>query len=258
MLYPRTLWLMVSALAGLLVNSVAAQSTPPGAAKSAPSSTRSAAETLAQKQGKATLAAMQASVDKQRASVAGGLAAFIGQMPANPPPHTPPPLFLPPPIPPPQNTPAPDEMATATHPGLYCDPVSETDLAPIVLDAAQREGLEPRLLTAVIEQESAFRPCAVSEKGAQGLMQLMPATAQQFGLSDPFDIQQNIGGGARFLKELLTRYAGDQTLPLAAYNSDPTKHDEGGRVPAIPETTNYVREILRKLAAPAGPKPAVE
>ncbi len=258
MLYPRTLWLMVSALAGLLVNSVAAQSTPPGAVKTAPSSTRSAAETLAQKQGKATLAAMQASVDKQRASVAGGLAAFIGKTPAKPPAQTSDAFFTLPPMPPPQNIPAPDVIATATQPGLYCDPVSETDLAPIVLDAAQREGLELRLLTAVIEQESAFRPCAVSEKGAQGLMQLMPATAQQFGLSDPFDIQQNIGGGARFLKELLTRYAGNLTLALGAYNAGPTKVDEAGGVPAIPETTNYVREILRKLAAPAGPKPAVE
>ncbi|HXI42098.1 MAG TPA: lytic transglycosylase domain-containing protein [Bryobacteraceae bacterium] len=108
-------------------------------------------------------------------------------------------------MPPSESLPAPDDILTAARPGLYCDPVSETDLTPVVLDAAQREGLEPRLLTAVIEQESAFRPCAVSEKGAQGLMQLMPATAGQFGVRDPFDIQQNIGGGARFLKELLTR-----------------------------------------------------
>lgn len=167
-------------------------------------------------------------------------------------------------MPPPGNargldaTGAPFEGA-ATLPGLYCDPVSETELAPIVLDAAQREGLEPRLLTAVIEQESAFRPCAVSEKGAQGLMQLMPATAEQFGVKDPFDIQENIGAGARFLKELLTRYTGDLSLALGAYNAGPAKVDEAGGVPAIPETTTYVREILRKLATPpADPKPPGE
>jgi soluble lytic murein transglycosylase-like protein len=167
-------------------------------------------------------------------------------------------------MPPPGNprgldaTGAPFEVA-ATLPGLYCDPVPETDIALIVLDAAQREGLEPRLLTAVIQQESAFRPCAVSEKGAQRLMQLMPATAEQFGVKDPFDIQENIGAGARFLKELLTRYTGDLSLALGAYNAGPAKVDEAGGVPAIPETTAYVREILCKLATPpADPKPPGE
>jgi len=162
-------------------------------------------------------------------------------------------------MPPPENLPARDEISAATKPGLYCDPVSETDLAPVVLDAAQREGLEPRLLTAIIEQESAFRPCAVSEKGAQGLMQLMPATAEQFGVKNSFDIQENIGAGAKLLKGLLTRYTGDLSLALGAYNAGSGKVDEAGGVPAIPETTNYVREILRKLATPpADPKPPVE
>jgi soluble lytic murein transglycosylase-like protein len=208
---------------------------------------------------------MQASVDKQRASVAAGVASSIVRSTAKSKPPTPDAFFTLPPMPPPENSPVFDENnalaagARATQPGLYCEPVSETDLAPIVLDAAQREGLEPRLLTAVIEQESAFRPCAVSEKGAQGLMQLMPATAEQFGVSDAFDIQQNIGGGARFLKELLTRYTGDLALALGAYNAGPTKVDQAGGVPAIPETTNYVREILRKLAPPsADPKPPAE
>jgi hypothetical protein len=149
MVYPRTLWLIVSALASPLVNMAAAQSTPPDAVKTAPSS-RS-------------------------------------------------------------------------------------------------------------EQESAFRPCAVSQNGAQGLMQLMPATAEQFGVRNPFDIQDNVGGGARFFKELLTRYTGNVSLDLGAYKAGPSKVDQAGGVPAIPETTNYVREILRKLALPpADPKPPVE
>ena len=205
MVYLRTAWLMVSTLAGPLVNLAAAQVPSPDAVRRAPASTPSAAETLAQKQRHATLAATEASIDKQRASVAGGVAASIGKQPSKSTAPTSSAFFTLPPMPPPEPGAAPDEMAPEAQPGLYCDPVSATDLAPVVLDAAQREGLEPRLLTAVIEQESAFRPCAVSEKGAQGLMQLMPATAGQFGVRDPFDIQQNIGGGARFLKELLTR-----------------------------------------------------
>ena len=76
---------------------------------------------------------------------------------------------------------------------------------------------------------------------------------------DSFDIQENIGAGAKLLKGLLTRYTGDLSLALGAYNAGPGKVDEAGGVPAIPETTNYVREILRKLAIPpADPKPPVE
>lgn len=257
MVYPRTAWLIVSVLNGPLVNMAPAQPAS-AAAVAAPSSTRSAAEALAQKQRQATLAAMQASVNRQHASVAAGVASSIGKSPARSKLPTPESFFTLPPMPPAGNGPVHDTIPTATQPGLYCDPVSETDLAPVVLDAAQRESVEPRLLTAVIEQESAFRPCAVSEKGAQGLMQLMPATAEQFGVRDPFDIQQNVGGGARFLKELLTRYSGDLSLALGAYNAGPAKVDQAAGVPAIPETTKYVREILRKLAAPVDPKPPVE
>src|SRR5437879_4025701 len=207
MVYLRTAWLIVSALAGPLVSIAVAQAPSPDALRSA-SDTRSAAETLAQKQRKATLAATEASIDRQRVSVAAGVAASVGKQPsrsAAPTSHT---FFTLPPMPPPAMGAAPREMVPAIQPGLYCDPVSAADLAPVVLDAAQREGLEPRLLTAVIEQESAFRPCAVSGKGAQGLMQLMPATAEQFGVRDPFDINQHIGGGARLLKEQLARYSG--------------------------------------------------
>src|SRR5207342_1611518 len=98
-----------------------------------------------------------------------------------------------------------------------------TELAPIVLESAQREGLDPRLLTAVIQQESGFRPCAVSQKGAQGLMQLMPSTVEQLGVKDPFDVKQNIDAGAKFLKELLTRYGGNLSLAPGAYNAGSAK-----------------------------------
>lgn len=257
---------MVSVLGSPLVSFAGAQTTPPQAVRSAARSTRSPAETLAQEQRKATLAAMQASVNKQRASVAAGVASSIGKRaPAKAAAPTADAFFTLPPLAPPENARGPDaigapfEAASPTLPGVYCDPVAEPDLAHIVLDAAQREGLEPRLLTAVIEQESAFRPCAVSQKGALGLMQLMPATAEQFGVRDPFDIQENIGAGARYLKALLTRYAGNLALALGAYNAGSAKVDEAGGVPAIPETEAYVSEILRKLAAPPeDPKPPHE
>lgn len=269
---PRTSWLIVSMLASPLVSIAGAQATAPDAPLSAAASAMKTAETLADIQRKVTLAAMQASVDKQRAAIAAGLAASIGKPPsAKAAAITPDPFFMLPPLPAsppliqPQSARGPElaggpfEAAGMTQPGLYCDPVPEIDLAPIVADTAEREGLDPRLLTAVIQQESAFRPCAVSQKGAQGLMQLMPATAEQFGVKDSFDIQENIGAGAKLLKGLLTRYTGDLSLALGAYNAGPGKVDEAGGVPAIPETTNYVREILRKLATPpTDPKPPVE
>ena len=265
MVYLRPAWLMVGALAASCMGMASAQPASAPAVRPAPSTASNAAESLAQQQKKATLAAMQASVEKQRAAVAAGVASSIGASPARSESTTPDAFFTLPPMPTPDNSPAFNatrtmgEIPGAPQPGLYCEPVSETDLAPIVLDTAQREGLAPRLLTAVIEQESAFRPCAVSAKGAQGLMQLMPATAGQFGVRDPFDIQENIGGGARLLKELLTRYTGDLALALGAYNAGPAKVDQAGGVPAIPETAHYVREILRKLASPsADPKPPVE
>jgi soluble lytic murein transglycosylase-like protein len=215
-------------------------------------------ETLARKQREATLAAMQASVDKQRASVSAGIAASIGKQASAAPVAKADSSFfsLPPLAPPPAEVTTAFAMPEAPIADVICEPVPETDVAPLLLDAAQREGLEPRLLTAVIQQESAFRPCAVSQKGAQGLMQLMPSTVEQFGVNDPFDPKQNIDAGAKYLKELITRYTGNLSLALGAYNAGPGKVDEAGGVPPIPETTAYVNEILSKLAAPpTAPKP---
>jgi soluble lytic murein transglycosylase-like protein len=80
-----------------------------------------------------------------------------------------------------------------------------------------------------------------------GLMQLMPETAAQFGIQDPFDAASNLDGGARFLKQLLTRYGGDVPKALGAYNAGPSKVDAASAVPAIPETMDYVRRILAAL-----------
>ena len=216
---------------------------------------------LAQKQREATLAAMQASVDKQHTSVTTGIAGSIGKQTKAPDTS----FFSLPPLPPPALKAAPSfTMPEATIADVDCLPVPDAQIAPVLLDAAQREGLEPKLLTAVIQRESAFRPCAISAKGAQGLMQLMPDTAGRFGVSDPFDPKQNIDAGAKYIKELLTRYSGNLSLALGAYNAGPGKVDEAGGVPSIPETTNYVNEILGKLGlkptasvTPISPEPKV-
>jgi soluble lytic murein transglycosylase-like protein len=128
-----------------------------------------------------------------------------------------------------------------------CEALPEDQLKALIDEAARRESVEPDLLRNVIRQESGAHPCAVSSKGAQGLMQLMPATSQQFGVGDPFDPRQNIQAGAKFLKQLLTRYAGDVGKALAAYNAGPARVDQADALPAIPETMNYVNSILAAL-----------
>jgi soluble lytic murein transglycosylase-like protein len=128
-----------------------------------------------------------------------------------------------------------------------CDPISTADVGPLIREAATREGIKEDLVRAVIQRESAFKPCAVSPKGAQGLMQLMPGTAKDLGVSDAFDPKQNIDGGTRYLKQLLTRYNGNMELALGAYNAGPARVDKAGGVPNIPETKTYVIEILNKL-----------
>ena len=148
-------------------------------------------------------------------------------------------------------------LSPLSAPETECGPIAEVELAPMIDAAAQSHSVEPKLLRAVVEQESANRPCAVSPKGAQGLMQLMPETAGQLGVDDPFDPRQNIEAGARYLKELLDRYKGDLLLALGAYNAGPSNVDQAGKVPDIPETRDYVAAILKKLAAapPLEPKP---
>ena len=132
-------------------------------------------------------------------------------------------------------------------PERECDPVPEEQIGPLVLDISRRQGLTPDLLRAVIEKESAYLPCAVSSKGAQGLMQLMPETAAELGVTNPFDVRENVDGGARYLKQLLDRYEGNPVLALAAYNAGPRRVDEAGGVPNIGETLNYVTGILDQV-----------
>lgn len=143
-------------------------------------------------------------------------------------------------------TPWPAPAGFAASVQAACDPMAKDKLDLLVADAAKKHGVSSDLVNAVINQESGARPCAVSPKGAQGLMQLMPATATQFGVSDPFDAKQNIEAGAALLKQLLTKYNGDVSLALGAYNAGSARVDAAGGIPAIPETINYVRDVLSK------------
>lgn len=113
--------------------------------------------------------------------------------------------------------------------------------------AAARYGLNADLIRAVIGAESAGKQDAVSSKGAQGLMQLMPATARQYGVVDPFDPEQNIDGGSKYLSYLFTRYGGNTKLALAAYNAGEGTVDKYGGIPPYTETRNYIRKIENDL-----------
>jgi soluble lytic murein transglycosylase-like protein len=128
-----------------------------------------------------------------------------------------------------------------------CDPIPQAQLQPMVAGAARKEGIDPRIVQGVMQQESGFKPCAESPKGAMGLMQLMPSTASQLAVSNPWDPEQNIFAGARYLKQLIDRYKGDLPLALGAYNAGPGRVDAAGGVPAIAETQNYVNSIMSKL-----------
>ena len=139
-----------------------------------------------------------------------------------------------------------DEPAISA-PSPPCDPIADAVAAPLIETAAKANEIQALLLHAVIEQESAFHPCAVSSKGAQGLMQLMPDTAGSLGVKDPFDPQQSIEAGARYLKQLLDKYKGDLKLALGAYNAGPAAVDAAGAIPDIPETHDYVDAILKRI-----------
>jgi soluble lytic murein transglycosylase-like protein len=128
-----------------------------------------------------------------------------------------------------------------------CDPIADTIVAPLIESAAKTNAVSTKLLRAVIEQESGYHACAVSAKGAQGLMQLMPQTADQLGVHDVFDPRDNIEAGAKYLKQLVDKYKGDLSLALGAYNAGPTLVDQSGGIPDIPETRDYVDAILKKL-----------
>jgi soluble lytic murein transglycosylase-like protein len=138
-----------------------------------------------------------------------------------------------------------------------CDPHSRIDWSSTRLftaeysgaieDAARENGVDPALVRAVIHAESGFNPRARSRKGAMGLMQLMPGTASDMGVRDPWAVQQNIEGGVKYLAMLLAEFKGDVTLATAAYNAGPGAVDRYGGVPPIAETQAYVQRVKQLL-----------
>jgi len=171
----------------------------------------------------AAITAMQDSIARQRASVQQS--ASTGSF-----------FVLPPPQPMPASGLGLAEMA--------CAPLPDGEVRSLVTEAAAHEGVDTDLLLNVMRQESGFRPCAVSVKGAMGLMQLMPDTAGDLGVKDCFDPKENVTAGARFLHQLLNRYNGDVVKALGAYNAGPARVDAVDGIPGIPETMDYVKNIL--------------
>lgn len=120
---------------------------------------------------------------------------------------------------------------------------TQTEIDAAIDQAASRHNVDPNLVRALVKVESNFNPNAVSRKGAMGLMQLMPQTARQLNLKNPFDPQQNIDAGVRHLKQLLDNYNGDVRLSLAAYNAGSGAVSRNRGIPRYSETQNYVRRI---------------
>jgi len=133
----------------------------------------------------------------------------------------------------------PDEVLDEVGPTA-----SRAELEALAADVARKHGIDPALVLAVASVESGFKPTAVSRKGAQGLMQLMPATAKALGVEDAFDPATNLDGGSRYLAELLTLYGGDLTKALAAYNAGPGAVSRHRGVPPYRETRAYVKKVL--------------
>lgn len=127
--------------------------------------------------------------------------------------------------------------------------VTPQNIRAHIHNAALAHQVDPMLVKAVIKAESNFNPNAISPKGAQGLMQLMPGTARDLKVRDPFDIRQNIFGGTKYLRQMLDLFGGDVELSLAAYNAGPNRVALAGVIPRIPETQAYVAKVLRHYKA---------
>ena len=127
--------------------------------------------------------------------------------------------------------------------GYGRDPKTAADYDRLIARTAQRHGMPPALVKAVVRAESNFQPHALSNKGAQGLMQLMPATANDLGVDDPFRAEDNISGGTRYLRAMKDRFGTWQLAP-AAYNAGPGAVDRFGGIPPYAETQEYVERVL--------------
>ena len=126
------------------------------------------------------------------------------------------------------------------------------ELEPLIHEVSQQHNLPPSLIKAVIRVESNFNSAATSPKGAQGLMQLMPGTADDLQVVNPYDAQENVGAGTRYLKMLLEKFNYRLPLALAAYNAGPKRVDQHQDVPPIRETRNFVRDVCENFVKYSG------
>lgn len=202
----------------------AQQAPAPAAKPAAPSQQQAPATPDPRAQQQAAMAAMQESLAKQRAAIQKQ----IGQSQSRG-------FFVLAP---------PAAMGPVTLLAPDCEPLPDVEIDALIGKAATSASVDPVLVRSVMKTESAFRPCAVSPKGAMGLMQLMPATAEDLGVHNIFDPVENVDAGARLLKQLWVRYSGDLPKVLAAYNAGPSTVDQANGVPAIPETVDYIQRIL--------------
>jgi hypothetical protein len=136
-------------------------------------------------------------------------------------------------------------LGVSTGGGVENVRVEPTEYDDLIREAAERHDLEYELVKAVIRAESDFDRLAVSPKGARGLMQLMPATASDHQVRNPFAPRENITAGCRYLRTLIDRYGGSLELALAAYNAGPSRVDQCGGVPPILETQEYLERVFR-------------
>ena len=132
-----------------------------------------------------------------------------------------------------------------THANRLHPTMSERELEPMISRFSHQHQLHPALIRAVIKAESGFNPAAVSRAGAVGLMQLMPQTAVRMNVRDMYDPEDNIGGGTKYLRQLLDRFQGNLPLALAAYNAGEHAVDRYNTLPPFDETRHYVRKVLR-------------
>jgi soluble lytic murein transglycosylase-like protein len=126
----------------------------------------------------------------------------------------------------------------------------QTGIRQHIQNAAAQYGINSALVDAVAWQESRYNPRARSSAGAIGVMQLMPGTARQLGVTNPHDVRQNVAGGAAYLREQLERFGNNVPLALAAYNAGPGAVMKYGGIPPYRETQNYVRQIMRRMSVP--------